>query len=390
MSVRDSASALTNLLINIGLAKFKADALRQMKLNSLEMFNNSLYMLWSFIICVQRFRTDQDKQSPTDVEEAMMIKFVNDYLISQSSSLYISTHNGKNTSLNLIILLWCLTNSKISLLPDNFFNGNAFVPLISCSAFKPRHYSVETTKQCLLNISSIISAISVKESGLNLLSKTLLKQTNTLRKKFPLSSFQRDLTLLEILFILNKEKNPKGRNLTQLKHLIDWLTKWNRDSSAFYYWMRLPSDNAIPKLESSIPLSNGAYSSQDIYKSYHALQKQRSILSRHVHDLDVMTAETSKTNHFNLRKEFKHRLDFVSDYLKAPPYQIHPMATWSMASESSKTSYRFNMKSEKQILQSLVSSLKIQAENKRDHIHSRIKEFYHDLLPNVSCFHKSV
>ncbi|KAM3182087.1 hypothetical protein ACTXT7_013114 [Hymenolepis weldensis] len=190
------------------------------------------------------------------------------------------------------------------------------------------------------------------------------------------------MTLLELLYVLNDNADSKNNDVVKCKRLLDALTKWNRNSSAFYRWARLPSDNILSDSSKCIPYPSVAISRQDIYRSYDLLQKQRLILRRYGPEMDTIMTDITQSNHYKLQMEFKQRLDFISDCLKALPYQIHPMENFSISSETSTILHKFDAKIEKQILQSLVSSLKSQVDHRKNLIHSRIKGAYCNLLPN--------
>lgn len=394
MSVQESASALVNLLSYIGLPKIKVDVIRQMKLNSPEILNESIHILWSFIMFLQRNRADHSVKNSKNTENISLITSVNSFTLSQGFHLFISATNINCSSLDLIILLWCLYHWRIDFLPETIFNGMVFSPPVLHAPMFPRKIlPAKSVKQCLLNISSITSVIFTKEIELSLLFKAVLNQTHKLHLKFPphpLSSLQRNMTLLELLYVLNDNTNSKNNDVVKFKRLLDTLTKWNRNSSAFYRWARLPNDNVLSDSNKYIPNPSDVISRQDIYRSYDLLQKQRLILRRYGPELDTIMTDITHSNQYKLQTEFKQRLDFISDCLKTLPYQIHPMENFSIASETSTILHKFDAKIEKQILQSLVSSLKSQVDHRNSLIHSRIKGAYSNLLPNVYCFHKSV
>nr|CUU00388.1 hypothetical transcript [Hymenolepis microstoma] len=198
------------------------------------------------------------------------------------------------------------------------------------------------------------------------------------------------MTLLELLYVLNGNTVLQNDDLSKFKRLLDTLTKWNRNSSAFYRWVRLPSDTALSDSDEYILNVNEQMSRQLISRSYIILQKQSSILRRYGSELNTMTTDINQSNQYGLQTEFKQRLDFISDYLKAHPYQIHPMESFSIASEMSTGLHKFDAQTEKHILRSLISSLKSQLAFRKSRIHSKIEATYRDLLPNVSCFHKNV
>ncbi|VDL14893.1 unnamed protein product [Hymenolepis diminuta] len=191
------------------------------------------------------------------------------------------------------------------------------------------------------------------------------------------------MTLLELLYVLNDNTDSKNNDVVKFKKLLDTLTKWNRNSSAFYRWARLPNDNVLSDSNKCIPNPSDVISRQDICRSYDLLQKQRLILRRYGPELDAIMTDITYSNQYKLQTEFKQRLDFISDCLKALPYQIHPMENFSIASETSTILHKFDAEIEKQILQSLVSSLKSQVDHRKSLIHSRIKGAYGNLLPSV-------
>ncbi|VDN96829.1 unnamed protein product [Rodentolepis nana] len=392
MSVQESASALVNLLSLLGLPRIKVDVIRQMKLNSPNVYNESVHILWSFIILLQRNQAVHGDIDSEDMETTAMITTVNNFIISQGFPLFISSTNKNRNSLALINLLWCFHHFKIFLLPESIFSGAIFAPPgIHSPKFLRKISPAENFKQYLLNVSSITSAIRLKETELSLLFKAILNQPSKLHLKFPLhplSSLQRSMTLLELLYVLNDNKASQNNDLSKFKRFLDTLTKWNRNSSAFYRWVRLPSGTALSDSNECVLNVNEQISRQIISKSYCLLQKQSSILRRYGSEMTTMTTDINKSNPYELQTEFKRRLDFISDCLKAHPYQIHPMENFSIASEISTVMHKFDAQTEKQVLQSLISSLKSQLAFRKSCIHSKIEKTYRDLLPNVSCFHK--
>ncbi|CDS41023.1 expressed protein [Echinococcus multilocularis] len=393
MSVQDSASALVDLFYCIGLPRYKADILRHFKLNSDSVYEHSLRMLYLFLQYVKYGQLQPAMDAHINKKSIKCVVFINEFLISRLSPLRICHVNETNASLNLLLLTWCLTDSNITYMPERFFREVLIgFPEENIAEVQALCQPIMKLKGCLFNISQILSAISIKESGLHLLFKTLMNQPHrSFGERFSQLNIQiqRNITLLELVYILDNHKYSKTATVRRFRQFLDLLSKWNRNSAAFYRWVRLPSENVCKNTSNSHFLNNGKQLGDDLINSYGGLESFQSTLLRCTPNPEAVEVVPLNKNNLILQEEFKRRLDYVSDHLQATLYPIFPMATYSVVSENSSSPLCFDSKTEKQILQSLVSSLNSLYHIKRERIHSHLIDSCRYIIPSVSCAHKS-
>lgn len=394
MSVQDTASALVDLFYSVGLPWYKADILRQFSLNSESVYENSLCMLYLFLHYVKYGQLQSGMNEPVKKKNSEYIIFIDEFLVSRLSPVRICRINEANAILNLVLLTWCLTDSNMAYMPERFF-PQIYVGF-SEENVTELHKSCQPVKKlkgCFLSISGVISAISIKETGLHLLFKTLMNQPycffdeRFLQLNMP---FQRNVTFLELVYILDIHKYAKTPVVKKVKQFLDLLSKWIRNSAAFYRWLRFSSGNVHGTTSSLPSLHDGERYVDDLVNTYGGLESFKSILMHCAPNPETMTIATFNRNDSVLQEEYKRRLDYAADYMKTTLYSIFPTSNYSVISEKSSSPLCFNAKTEKQVLQSLVSSLNNLYCIRRERIHSRLMESYRVIIPSVSCLHKSV
>ncbi|VDM30661.1 unnamed protein product [Hydatigera taeniaeformis] len=319
MSVQDSTSVLLDLFYYVGLG-YKAGTFGHFNLNSSFVDENFLRALYSFIQQLNYGHPQFEMEESVNLKSLDYIFFINKFLISRLSPIYICRVKEFDAGLNVVLLAWCLTDSNIAYMPERALPSFLFDPpeedvALPQNLCKP----VRNLKMSLLNISGVISAISIKEAEVYSLFKTLMMQNRRFfDEKFSQLTvpMQRNITVSELIYIFDNHKYSRTAAVKKAKQLLDLLSKWNRNSAAFYRLLRLSSEFSC-ETNSTSTLSNDS-----LIDSYGDLEDFRSILVQCAPNLDSVTTAAFNRSHSTLHEEFKRRLDFVADRMNPELLQL--------------------------------------------------------------------
>ncbi len=205
----------------------------------------------------------------------------------------------------------------------------------------------------------------------------------------PIRNLDRTLTIVELAHILRKLNEDTDSPFISRKHMLDSLTLWNRNSSAFLRWLRipLPAGSLTDKASSKNNIeANKLANLARYYNTIRIYQDRISVYRQNCHSEQYASSIEGKE--VALLREFRARLDSVTTNLRVPAYQVHPMSTFCIETEKSKNDSLFDSRTEKRILASILSSLKTRVETKRERLHLQLMDSFQHTVPSVACLHK--
>ena len=388
MSTLDSSIVFNKLIQCFELQDSNVDDLWQNECYSNSIFGNQMRLLWLLFQFLKYKRLPLAFSMYANQKLKEIVEFVDEFLISRLSPIRILPFLKRSSSQYPLLLTWCLLDASVVHMPEHFFRRIFEVYFCNLPEFKFAYLDVIKLKSCLLSISSIFSAVSVKECELySLYTSILTNPGRDYRAKFTqfCPSLQRSVTLLELIYIFAKQRYLRRKSNSFIKHSLDILSHWIRSSSTFYQWVSLspvnPEFNALPDI------SNTDISYNNLAQSYYNLDICRSTLNRYIANLSIMSIDVPGKTNLTLLREFRNRLRHLSGCMRFTFFQIHPMATYSILLNSSADLPLLNSKAEKQILQSMFSSLGEQIKTKKEEIHSFLLNSYHDIIPYTSSLH---